>query len=81
MRLHNDPLLGVDLRLHNVLNGSATVFLTISASLEIVSVSATSTEPKISKINDYKQDTAQDTAQDVDCFGLNVAVRRRAYFM
>ena len=47
MRLHNDPLLGVDLRLHNVLNGSATVFLTISASLEIVSVSATSTKPKI----------------------------------
>ena len=77
MRLYNDPLRAVDLRLNNVLNGSATVFLTISASLEIVSVSATSTEPKISKINDYKQDTAQ----DVDCFGLNVAVRRRAYFM
>jgi len=48
MRLHNDPLLGVDLRLHNVLNGSATVFLTISASFEIVSVSATSTKPKLS---------------------------------
>ena len=47
MRLYNDPLRAVDLRLNNVLNGSATVFLTISASLEIVSVSSTSTEPKI----------------------------------